>query len=212
MRWSRSHFWIALIIVTAAAPLPALVGRNTPIPLQRPLRQLSYEIDGWHGTDEPIDPRVLEKLGTSDVLLRRYINARGDAVGLYISYFERQRRSEISHSPKNCLPGAGWEPMEAARVPYPLANDGADTINEVVFDKAGRRQLVYYWFQERGRVVASEYLVKWYLMWDVMTRQRSDGALLRVSAAIGESPEGARDELKGFMQAALPLINQFLPH
>ena len=211
MHSSWNHYWIAMAVLVIAAPLPPLLGRNDPAPLQRPLTDLSYAAGRWRGADEPLSDRVREKLGTDDILMRRYVNARGDIVWLYVSFFERQQQGEISHSPKNCLPGAGWQPLESKRISYPVPDRDAGMINEVIFDKDGQRQLVYYWFQERGRVVASEYAVKLYLIWDVITRHRTDGALLRVSAPIHDSEEATREQLQEFMRVALPQLNEFLP-
>jgi len=205
------HYWIALAVVVAAAPVPELIGRNIPVPLSRPLDELSADIGDWRSTNEHLEARVLEKLGTDDILMRRYVDSRGDTIMLYISYFERQQQGEISHSPKNCLPGAGWQEKTATRIPYPVPRGEPGLINEIVFDKAGQEQLVYYWFQERGRVLASEYWVKWYLIWDVITRQHSNGALLRVSAPIHRSEQDTRDQLMRFMQVALPRVNELLP-
>ena len=211
MRTTWTHYWIAIALLLASAPLPAYLGRNDPIPLARPLTELSYQIGDWRGQDERLTPAVLEKLGTEDVLLRRYVNPQGDIVILYVSYFERQQRGEISHSPKNCLPGAGWQPGAAQRVPYPGADGQAPLVNEIVFDKGDQQQLVYYWFQERGRVIASEYTVKLYLIWDAMKHHRTDGALLRVSSSIRGSEAETRERLTNFMRAALPQINELLP-
>jgi EpsI family protein len=212
MRSTWTHYWIAMALLLAAVPVPSYLGRNDPVPLRRPLDRLSQQIGDWRGRDEPVSPEVLEKLGTNDILMRTYANPQGDVVLLYVSYFERQQQGEISHSPKNCLPGAGWQPMVAQRVPYPLDGERPGTVNEIVFDKSGRRQLVYYWFQERNRVLASEYAVKLFLIWDAMTRHRTDGALLRVSAFIEGSEQQTRDRLLTFMRLALPQINESLPN
>jgi EpsI family protein len=211
MRSLWVHYWSAMALLAAAAPLPGYLGHNEPVPLRRPLDQLSYQIGEWQGHDEELSASVREKLGTNDLLMRRYVDPRGDIVLLYVSYFERQQQGEISHSPKNCLPGAGWQPMVAHRVPYPVANAGTGMVNEIVFDKSGQKQLVYYWFQERNRVLASEYLVKLYLIWDAVTRHHTDGALLRVSAVVRGSEEETRAYLSSFMGLALPEINQFFP-
>lgn len=204
------HYAIALGLLVAAAPLPGRLGGNEPVPLHHPLAALSYDLDGWRGQDQPITDRVLERLGTSDVLLRSYEDAAGNRVGLYVSYFARQQQGEQSHSPKNCLPGAGWQPLVDRRVPYPF-DDAAGEMNEIVFGKDQSRELVYYWFRERNRVVASEYMVRWYLVVDAITRQRTNGALIRVSAPVRESEAETRATLDAFMQVAIPALDNILP-
>jgi len=204
------HYAIALGLLVAVAPLPGQLGGNEPVPLRQPLATLSHDLDGWRGTDEPITDRVLERLGTSDVLLRTYEDAAGNRVGLYVSYFARQQQGEQSHSPKNCLPGAGWNPLAERRVPYPF--DGATgEINQILFGKGQSRELVYYWFRERDRVVASEYMVRWHLVVDAITRQRTDGALIRVSAPVGASEAETRATIDAFMRVAIPALDKILP-
>ena len=205
------HYWISAAILAAALPLPGYLARQRSVPLQLPLAQLSYQVGPWSGEDEPVSDRVLEKLGTKDVLLRTYAGNDRQSVGLYVSFFARQGQGEISHSPRNCLPGAGWQPVSAQRIPYPFGSGAPGEINEIVFGKEGQRLLVYYWFRERERILASEYRVKWYLMWDAMTRGRSDGALIRVSTLVGGSEEAARQRCLAFMRDFLPRLDAILP-
>jgi EpsI family protein len=193
------------------APLPGYLAGGRQILLRRPLGEFSFQIGDWRGRDDYLSDEVRRTLGTSDVLLRQYVDSEGRAVGLYVSYFPRQQRGEISHSPKHCLPGAGWQPLKVRRVRYPLATDGSEMINEIVYEKQGRRQLVFYWFRERQRIIASEYLAKWYLIWDAITQQRTDGALFRISAPMLDSDEAARERCFDFMRLALPELGQFLP-
>jgi EpsI family protein len=211
MRSTWRHYWISLAVLTVAAPLPTYLTQQEAMPLRRPLGELAYTVGGWRGRDLPVSDRVGEVLGTKDILVREYINAGGQSVGIYVSFFPRQQRGEISHSPRNCLPGAGWQPLRARRVPYPLAGGGDAQINEVLYEREGRRQLVFYWFRERDRILASEYRVKWYLLWDAVTRRRTDGALLRVSAPVAGSEERTRQACIDFMRSALPPLNESFP-
>jgi EpsI family protein len=205
------HYWIALGLLVVAVPVPTHMAEQRETPLRRPLNDLDHVFDGWQGRDTLISEHIRAVLGTEDVLARQYINDGGQRVSLYVSFFSRQQRGEISHSPKNCLPGAGWQPIRSTYAQYPLPGRGAAKINEVVFEREGRRQLVFYWFRERERIVASEYRVKWYLLWDALTRGRTDGALVRVSAPIDDSPEQARRACFDFMRVALPRLDQILP-
>jgi EpsI family protein len=205
------HYWISVVILVAALPLPDYLSRQRSVPLQRPLEQLDYRVGQWSGEDQPVSERVLGLLGTKDVLLRTYSGGDGPPVALYVSFFARQGQGEVSHSPRHCLPGAGWQPVRARRIPYPLPDRAEGTINEIVFAKDERQLLVYYWFRERERIVANEYWVKWYLMWDAMTRSRSDGALIRVSAQIDQSEDEARRRCMEFMREFLPRLDSILP-
>lgn len=205
------HYWIALGLLLVLAPLPGRIGRNDPVALRQPLASLSLTLDGWTGRDEPIEERVAAKLGTPDLLLREYENAAGERVWVYVSYFGRQQQGEQSHSPRNCLPGAGWSPVEMRRVPFAFGGRGGGEVNEIVFAKGDRRQVVYYWFRERDRIVASEYLVRWYMVVDAVTRRRTDGALIRISAPVRRSEPETRAVLAEFMRVALPALDRILP-
>jgi len=205
------NYWISVALLVIAVPLPGYLTTSRQILLRRPLGEFSFEIGDWRGRDEYIGDEVRKALGTSDVLLRQYVDRKGRAVGLYLSYFPRQQHGEITHSPKHCLPGAGWQALKAQRVRYPLAADGSQMINEMLYEKQGRRQLVFYWFHERQRIIASEYMAKWYLIWDALSRHRTDGALFRISAPVLDSEEATRQRCFDFMRVALPELGQFLP-
>ena len=209
MRVVWRHYWIAVALLAAAIPLPGLVARQLSMPLRQPLDALPHELDGWRGRDQQVSERVRDRLGTSDVLMREYVDASGVPMGLYVSFFARQQKDEVSHSPKNCLPGAGWQPVREDRIPYSLAGRDAPTINEIVFEKAGQRQLILYWLRER--IVASEYMVKLYMMWDALVRKRSDGALIRISAPIVGSEAATRQRCVDFMRVVLPRLDELFP-
>lgn len=211
MRPLWRHYWAAVVLLAAAAPLPAYVTARREVPLRRPLSELSYQLGQWHSRDQQITERTLNVLKADDVLLREYVSGDGQPIWLYVSFFARQRRGEVTHSPKHCLPGAGWQPRASRRVPYPAPSTRKEMINEILYEKPGQQQLVYYWFQERGRIVASEYAVKWHLILDAIVSGRSDGALVRVSSPVLESEEATRRRCLGFMQAVLPQLNEFFP-
>ena len=211
MSAGRRNFWISVLLLGLAIPLPGLAVRQHEVPLRRPLADFAYRLDGWRGSDAPLDDRVAAVLGTKDFILREYVDAEAVPVWLYVSYFGRQKQGAASHSPRHCLPGAGWQPLDEQRVPYPLAAGPTPTINEIVFGKNDQRQLVYYWFRERDRIVASEYMVKFYLMWDALLRRRTDGALVRVSTPVDGSTPAARERAVRFMQQALPQLDAILP-
>jgi EpsI family protein len=204
------HYCVAVGILALAVPVPGYLARQQKTPLRQPLSELSYEIGRWDGRDQHLSERVRAVLGTEDILLREYSD-QGRLVWLYVSYFPHQQQGQASHSPKNCLPGGGWQPVRSRRLPYPLAAHGIGTINEILYEKDGQQQLVFYWFRERDRIVASEYLVKGYLVWDAITRSRTDGALLRVSTPVGQSEEEARQDSLDFMRTVLPHLDELFP-
>ena len=112
--------------------------------------------------------------------------AADPGVNLYIAYYNSQRKGEAVHSPRACLPGGGWQLSDFdQRTPGRHQIDGRPLrVNRTLIALGGQRQLVYYWFQQRGRVITNEFVVKWYLFWDAITRHRTDGALVRLITAV----------------------------
>jgi EpsI family protein len=173
-------------------------------------------IDGWRAINNPpMEPEVLAVLGADDYLSRVYYRPDGTAVGLYLGYHGSQRQGDTIHSPLNCLPGAGWEPVSQGRLP--IANvDGAArdiVVNRYVIQKGLDRQLVLYWYQSHGRVVASEYWSRAFLIHDAIRLNRTDGALVRVIAPIrGEAGDDAAQHVaESFVRTIFPSLPRFLP-
>jgi EpsI family protein len=207
-----------LCIVAASAYLAGAL-RAEPTPIREPLAHLPLVIDGWSGRDEPdFQKEILAELGVDEYVLRTY--ARPDAVvGLYVGYYASQRQGDTMHSPLNCLPGAGWIPVEQGRAvvdvrPAPGGAVRRIEVNRFVIQKGLDRQMVFYWYQSRDRVVASEYWGKVYTVVDAIRHNRTDAALVRVTVPIGPSDRGrAVADAAGvsFIQAVFPVFGRHLP-
>jgi EpsI family protein len=177
------------------------------------------QIGDWRGVQEPaFDANILAVLGVDDYLTRAYFAPDRSGVGLYIGYYGSQRQGDTMHSPLNCLPGAGWEPVSQTMMPVSIAADtsGAASqivVNRYVIQKGLDRQLVLYWYQSHGRVVASEYWGKYYLIRDAMRMNRTDGALVRVIAPVNgdEGEPNAEASAVRFVKAMFPLLGSYLP-
>src|SRR3954452_17801579 len=161
-----------------------IVSAEAVVP-REPLAALPLALGEWTGHEAPpLADDVLTQLGVDDYVNREYMKGATIPVGLYVGYSASQRQGDTIHSPQNCLPGAGWQPVDAhARV---LTNErGGDVaVNQVVVQKGLDRQVVLYWFQGRARVVASEYANKWLLMIDAARLHRTDGGLVRIIAPV----------------------------
>src|SRR5437764_9538068 len=114
-----------------------------------------------------------------------------------MAYFPTQRTGSTIHSPQNCLPGSGWVPVEFSRVEVPLRGSDNIRVNRYVIGKGLDRMLVIYWYQAHGRVVASEYWAKFYLVEDAIRMNRSDGALVRLMTPIGQNESAASAQQRG---------------
>ena len=144
-----------------------------------------------------------------------YLNPAGQSVNLYVAYYESQRKGESIHSPGSCLPGSGWLFDEAGSVT--LQPPGPDArplkVNRAFMQKLDRKQLSYYWFPQRGRNLTNAYQLKWYVFWDALTMQRTDGALVRLITPVYpvESPKKADERLTRFTWMVVPLLETYLP-
>jgi len=182
-------------------------------PPSEALATFPYQLGSMSGLDLPIIPEVREILGPGDFLDRSYASADGSVVELFIAYFPSQRAGDTIHSPKNCLPGAGWVPLEAGHLTIPGPDHGPITINRYVVAKGERQQLVLYWYQAHNRVTASEYLAKWYLVYDAIKLNRTDGALVRIMTARGadEGLAAAQQRAVDFLAQIVPLLDNYIP-
>jgi EpsI family protein len=144
------------------------------------------------------------------------------ALWLYVGYYKSQRTGVTYHSPLNCLPGSGWSIMSRDVVPLtvnhggrgqtqPFAAPSPIRVNHVVIQKGLEKQLILYWYQDRGRIVTSEYWAKGYLLWDAMTRNRTDGALVRLSIPVESTTDEALAMAEAFLRDTFPLLTEYLP-
>jgi EpsI family protein len=163
---------------------------------REPLSQLPLRFDRWQGREEPPFPAsILAVLGVDEYVTRIYGASREPLVGLYVGFYQSQRQGDTMHSPLNCLPGAGWQAVKQDRATFDvkLADGSVQpiTVNQFVIQKGLDRQLVQYWYQSHGRVVASEYTSKAYMVYDAIRLNRTDAAMVRViTPIVGEMHEG----------------------
>jgi EpsI family protein len=190
------------------------VGRQHEMPLAKPLGDIPRTILGRRAIDREIGDAERRIAGMDDYLLRWYA-VPGDSLAdfsTYVGYYEQQSQGQTIHSPKNCLPGAGWEALEAGDRTLEVAGKPV-VVNRYLLGNAGERALVYYWYQGRGRVAANEYKVKWDLLRDSALRGRSEEALVRIVVPINARTDLARaDSLAGATAGALiPAVYGILP-
>jgi EpsI family protein len=181
------------------------------VPLRQTFDQLPMTMDGWQGKDDPLSGQIVAALKVSDYVNRAYIGGGGAPVALYVGYYQSQRTGETIHSPKNCLPGSGWEPVRAGRLTIPMAAGPAIAVNEYLVEKGPAQYLVLYWYQAHGRVIASEYSGKAWLVFDAITRNRTDEALIRVVTSTKNGEDQARARAVQFVQSLFPRLNGFIP-
>ena len=206
-------------ILSAVILAGGAVGRLAQAPdrpiARTPLSAVPCAVDRWRcAGDTPLDRNTLAVLGVDDYLNRAYRDERRQAIGVYIAYYASQRQGESIHSPQNCLPGSGWQPVSAMRTTIDAAGTPLP-INRYVVEKGLERQVVVYWYQGRGRVVANEYLNKFWLMIDQARLGRSNAALVRIVAPAGgtddEALQIASASADQFARVLYPRLSPYLP-
>ncbi len=204
----------ALIVVALVAAAGFVTARasDTDVATSRvPLAVLPAAFDGWRGYDAtPFSDDIVAELGVDEYINRTY--ARGDAppVTVYVGYYASQRQGDTIHSPRNCLPGAGWRPVEFDRATIPAGGQELP-VNRYLIQQGVNKQAVIYWYQGRGRVIANEYANKAWLMIDAARLRRTDGALVRLIAPVVGEPSAAFSELTAFAAALYPRLGKHLP-
>jgi len=180
---------------------------------RKPLRVFPEQLGAWQKIgDQIIDEPTMKVLRASDYLLRDFRRSDGQTANFYVGYYASQRDGASYHSPLNCLPGSGWMLSEPGKVSIAGPNGSSFVANKYVIQNGNYRSLMIYWYQGRGRAVASEYWGKIYTVVDSVRLRRSDGALVRVTVPISGSEQKALDaatELAGAATSALP---EFVPN
>jgi EpsI family protein len=179
---------------------------------EKPLAgQVLVSADRWEGRDRPLTERELKLLKLSDHVSRVYKDQTtgGAPVELYIGYYQSQRTGSTYHSPLNCLPGSGWQIGETSYVTLPGRPEVR--VKKLILEKELQRQVVLYWYHDRGRVITSEYAAKVWLVWDALRFNRTDGALVRIRVPVTTTTEAAEEEAIRFLTDLWPSLHERLP-
>ena len=205
------HFLVGVALLLCMTVLLRLVSHGETIPLKRGFAEFPLQIgDRWRGQELGMEKAILDVLKVDDYMMRLYQGPRGEPVWLYVGYYKTQRTGATYHSPLNCLPGGGWTIQSREIVPVPVAERTLH-VNQILIRKGLDQQLILYWYQDRGRIIASEYWAKAYLVWDAMTKNRTDGALVRISVPVANTTEEAYQLGLAILRDVWPLLVDFMP-
>jgi exosortase D (VPLPA-CTERM-specific) len=208
-------FVAACLVLLAFTAISTFMPRPMEVfPARTPLIEFPMQIGGWSARSESLDGIYLDTLKLDDYLLADFSDGAGPPVNLYVAYYNSQRKGEAVHSPRSCLPGGGWQLKDFGQRTLGVNIDGRPLrVNRTLIELGNERELVYYWFQQRGRVITNEFSVKWYLFWDALTRHRTDGALVRLIVAVppasGESQADRR--LTDLAVRIAPTLTRYVP-
>jgi exosortase D (VPLPA-CTERM-specific) len=204
---------LLVVFVVVAVGLPRPMEIN---PARSPFVEYPMKLGGWTGHRGTLEGVYLDQLKLDDYLLADYVDGGGNAVNLYVSYYNSQRKGDAVHSPRACLPGGGWQlrDFDQRALASVQINGHVLRVNRTLIELGNQRQLVYYWFEQRGRIVTNEFAVKWYLFVDAVTRHRTDGAMVRIitSVPVGGSDADADARLAGFAARIAPDLPRYIPN
>jgi len=178
--------------------------------------EFPIQLGPWRGSNEVLEEVYLDQLKLDDYELANFATGSGQPVNFYVSYYNSQRKGDAVHSPRSCLPGGGWQMRDFAQrqLPQITVSGKPLRVNRTLIELGDQRQLVYYWFQQRGRIITNEFVVKWYLFWDALIRHRTDGAMVRLITPLPVSMTEADADrrLTDFAARIAPELPRFVPN
>lgn len=210
---SAMRYWAMIAVLLAGIAGMGFLSHGESTPPAKPLSDFPTDIGSYRAVREiPFDQATLKILGVTDYTNRIYFSPALGDLGLYIGYFRTQRTGATIHSPKNCLPGAGWQPTVSEIYQLSLPDGRKVPVNLYVIRKDLDQQIVLYWYQSHGRVVASEYWGKFYMVADAIRLNRTDAALVRITAPVRNGDlDAARNQAIAFAQQVAVDVEQVIP-
>ena len=210
-----------LVLASVGALTWWMPGREPIRPERRPFSMFPMNLPGgWVGRPDRLDPDVIATLAVDDYMLADFVRPGQPAVNLYSAYYDSQSGGASTHSPRTCIPGGGWQIVELETAPVRFEKQGVSgastgmlMVNRAIIEKGDQRQLVYYWFSQRGRSLTNELAVKWFILHDAITRDRSDGALVRLVTPVAptERVADADQRLAAFLGTIEPRLRDYVP-
>jgi EpsI family protein len=217
----KAHLFAPAAILLVGCVIQMGVRRQHTAPLPGPLRAMPVALAGTDGRDRDMSPEERRATAVTDYVFRTFGPDSATTFSLYVAYYQKQATGRAIHSPRNCLPGAGWQTVESGKATV-MVNGAPMVVNRYILANGPSQALVYYWYQGRGRVAHNEYTVKWDLLRDAVTHGRSEEALVRLVIPIRRAPgyttEAWRERIEAAEEVAraaaiemIPRLNGALP-
>jgi len=209
-------FVVAIILLTTTLAISHTVDFREKIPAKKNLNQFPLKVGEWTADRHlSMAQYFIDVLDLSEYVIINYHNRNSKKVNFYVAYYESQRKGESIHSPETCLPGSGWSFNQSGTVNVNgvPGNNGTYEVNRAVMQFGRSRQITYYWFPVRGRILNNAYQLKIYNFWDALTKQRTDGALVRLITQVydDEALGDAEKRLQDFVRDIVPVLEEYLP-
>jgi EpsI family protein len=204
---------VSLAILLGALLVLQLRSTGEAVPIRKALDSVPTTLGEWQAREGTIlGTEILGKLKLTDYVLRDYVDGAGRELYLYIGYWDTQRKGAVIHSPKKCLPGKGWEPVEASLVTIPLRPPHPPiTVNSYLVQKDREQMVVMYWYHSQGSAIAGEVPARIAMVKSALLRNRTDGAVVRVMSPVYGSARETSDRLVAYVQTLYPALGGYLP-
>lgn len=204
---------VAALLLLGTLLVLQLRSTGEAVPIRKEFDTFPTVIGTWQAkASSNLDPEIVNFLKVNDYVMQSYHDTDGRQLWLYVGYWATQRKGAQIHSPQNCLPGNGWEPIEASLLTVVLPAPYAPiTVNRYLIQKDREQQVVLYWYQSQGKAVAGELAAKVDMVRSAILRNRTDGALVRVSAPVSGGVADTTDSLVRYVQKLYPILVEYLP-
>jgi exosortase D (VPLPA-CTERM-specific) len=207
---------VAVMLLVSTLVFSQTVEFKEKIPAKKSLDQFPLELANWSAEDRQfLEDKFLKVLNLSEYIMANYINNGGKEVNFYMAYYESQSRGKSIHSPETCVPGSGWHFDKTSTVSITTKAGNSDKIKvrRAVIRYGSSKQIVYFWFSQRGRILTNSYQLKFYNFWDALILQRTDGALIRLITPLykNDTLSDADARLQNFVRDIMPVLNEYIP-
>lgn len=211
-RLQMKNALIAAVLMLVTFSYLKFMGHGTDMEPLKPFSTFPKQIGEFKGEEQFFSDEVYAAVGVDDSALISYVNSVNEFVQLYIGYYKSQRKGDMIHSPKNCMPGSGWEITSSSLENVELQDGKIISIIKLILEKGAEKQIVLYWFHARGRIVNSEYKQKIFLVIDSIFKNRTDDSFIRlISPVIDKKENETLIYMKRFVKDLMPVIDEYIP-
>jgi len=208
MMKDRFIFFTTIVILTLGILVIEALSRQKEVSLKRPLKEIPLILNGWRGRDSKMQMRTIDILGVDDYISRIYTKGNF-SIWVYVGYYDTKKKGALIHSPRHCYPAAGWQIIKMSKDTIKIPSKKI-VVNRLLLKKREQEKLIFYWYIERDRIITNEYKAKFYLIFDRIFRQRSNGALIEFSAPVIYSIDNTARMEKEFVRAFYPILENYL--
>jgi exosortase D (VPLPA-CTERM-specific) len=209
----QPQFVVSVVLLVLTLVLSKGIEFREAVPMSRSFKEFPMEVNKWSGTRREMEKEFIDTLDLTDYIMADYVDEESKNIDFYVAYYESQRKGKSIHSPASCLRGGGWQFNQTGSRKIGLQDGTSIPVNRAVIEKGSVKQLSYYWFPSRDRILTNAYQMKIYNFWDALTQKRTDGALVRIITYVDfdENIADAEKRMQTFVTDINPVLKKFLP-